>query len=78
MTIGTGLVALAAGLAVAIAAVGSATAQGRTAVAALDAIWRQPDAVGDVRGAMMLALAFQEALTIFVMLVALMLALKVG
>ena len=72
-----GLVALAAGLAVAIAAVGSATAQGKTAVAALDAFWRQPDAVGDVRGAMMLALAFQEALTIFVMLVALMLALKV-
>lgn len=72
-----GLVALAAGLAVAIAAVGSATAQGKTAVAALDAIWRQPDATADVRGTFMLALAFQEALTIFVMLISLILALKV-
>lgn len=73
-----GLIALAAGLGVALAAIGSATAQGRTAAAALDAMWRQPEAAGDIRTAMMLALAFMEFLTILVLLVAFMLVGKVG
>ena len=72
------LIALAAGLGVALAAIGSATAQGRTAAAAMDAIWRQPEAAGDIRTAMMLALAFMEFLTILVLLVAFMLVGKVG
>ncbi len=53
-------------LAVAIAAFGSATAQGRTAAAAMEAISRQPEAGGRIFISMLLALAFMEALTLFV------------
>ncbi|MGE5591588.1 MAG: ATP synthase F0 subunit C [Bacillota bacterium] len=61
---------VAAVVALAIAAFASATAQGRTASAAMDAIWRQPEAAGRIQTAMMLALAFMEALTLFVLAVA--------
>ncbi|MHB9143869.1 MAG: ATP synthase F0 subunit C [Symbiobacteriia bacterium] len=61
---------VAAVIALAIAAASSATAQGRTAAAAMDAIWRQPEAYGRIQTAMMLALAFMEALTLFVLVVA--------
>jgi len=57
---------VAASLAIAAAAIGSATAQGKAAAAAMDAIWRQPEAANDVRTSMMLALVFMEALTLFV------------
>lgn len=57
-------------VALAIAAASSATAQGRTAAAAMDALWRQPEAAGRIQTLMMLALAFMEALTLFVLVVA--------
>jgi F-type H+-transporting ATPase subunit c len=72
-----GIIALAAGLGVALAAVGTATAQGRTASAAIDAIWRQPEAASEIRTSMMLALAFMEFLTIMVLLVSFMLIGKI-
>ncbi len=78
ISVGAGLIALAAGLGVAFAAIGSATAQGRTAAAALDAMWRQPEASGAIQTAMMLALAFMEFLTILVLLVAFMIVGKIG
>ncbi|HEY3314702.1 MAG TPA: ATP synthase F0 subunit C [Bacillota bacterium] len=56
----------AAAIAIAAAAIGSATAQGKAAAAAMDAIWRQPEAANDIRTSMMLALVFMEALTLFV------------
>jgi len=52
--------------AMAIAAIGSALSQGRTASAAMEATWRQPEAAGNIRTSMMLALVFMEALTLFV------------
>lgn len=57
-------------VALAIAAASSANAQGRTASAAMDALWRQPEAAGRIQTLMMLALAFMEALTLFVLVVA--------
>ncbi len=62
-----GLFAAVAVLAMAAAAFGSAAAQGKTAMTAMDAIWRQPEAGGRVQTSMMLGLAFMEALTLFVL-----------
>jgi F-type H+-transporting ATPase subunit c len=53
-------------VAIALAAVGSALAQGRASSAAMEATWLQPEAAGDIRTSMMLALVFMEALTLFV------------
>jgi len=52
--------------AMALAAIGSATSQGRTASMAMEATWKQPEAAGNARTSMMLALVFMEALTLFV------------
>jgi F-type H+-transporting ATPase subunit c len=65
-------------LAVALAAVGSAFSQSRTAAAAMEASWRAPGAAGNVRTTMMLALVFMEALTLFVFAVVFVLAARVG
>ncbi|MGE5560310.1 MAG: F0F1 ATP synthase subunit C [Chloroflexota bacterium] len=58
-----------AGLAVigiGLAALGSASGQGRAAASAMDAIARQPGAFGDIRSTLLVALAFMETLTLFV------------
>lgn len=49
----------------AFAAFGSALGQSRAAVAAMDAIWRQPEAAGRIQTALILSLAFIESLTLF-------------
>ena len=77
MTIGAGLVALAAGIAVSIAAIGPGIGQGNAAAKAMEAIARQPEAVGDIRTSLILALAFMEALTIYGLLIAFLLLGKI-
>ncbi len=52
--------------AMAIAAAGSAFAQGKAGAAAMEATWRQPEAAADIRTSMLLGLVFMEALTLFV------------
>ena len=65
-TIGSGgLGALGAGLAVAIAAHGCGMAQGRLAGSALEGMALNPQASGDIRTSMMIALAFPESLVLF-------------
>ena len=44
---------------------------------AMDSIARQPEAAGDIRGALVISLALMEALTIYGMLVAFMLVGKI-
>jgi len=61
-----GLFASAAMISLAIAAFGSALAEGRTAEAAMNALWRQPEVAGRIFMFMILALAFMEALALFV------------
>lgn len=78
MLTGAALFGVGAVIAMAAAAIGSAHAQGKTASAAMDAIWRQPEAAGDIRTSMMLAMAFMEALTLFVLAIVFVLAGKVG
>jgi len=58
-----GIIALAAALAVAIATIGPGLGQGIAASKAMEAIARQPEASGDIRTSLILALAFMEALT---------------
>mgnify|MGYP005853451741 CR=1 FL=1 len=68
-----GMIALGAALAVAIATIGPALAQGNTAGKAMESIARQPEAAGEIRTALILSLAFMEALTIYGLLIAFML-----
>lgn len=72
-----GLIAIAAALVLSITAIGTALAQGKTASHAMDAIARQPEAAGNIRGSLILSLALMEALTIYGMLVAFMLVGKI-
>ena len=66
------LLGLAAALAVAIATIGPGLGQGIAASKAMEAIARQPEAAGDIRTSLILALAFMEALTIYGLLIAFM------
>ena len=70
-------VALAAGLAIALAAFGGALGQGKAAAAALEGIARNPDAAGKIQTPMIIALALIESLVIYALLIAFMLQGKV-
>ena len=73
----SGTIALEAALALALTAAATAIGQGITASKAMDAIARQPEAAGSIRGALVISLALMEALTIYGMLVAFMLIGKI-
>ena len=66
------LLGIAAALAIAIATIGPGIGQGLAASKAMDAIARKPEASGDIRTSLILALAFMEALTIYGLLIAFM------
>ena len=72
-----GLIAIAAALVLCVTATFTAISQGRTATKAMESIARQPEAAGDIRGALVISLALMEALTIYGMLVAFMLVSKI-
>ena len=71
------IIALAAALAVALSTIGPAIGQGLTASNAMEAIARQPEAAGNIRSSMIIAMALMEALTIYGLLIAFMLVAKV-
>jgi F-type H+-transporting ATPase subunit c len=73
-----GFIALAAALAIALAALGGALGQARAAAAALEGITRNPGSRGDVFVPFILALALIESLVIYALIIAFMLAGKVG
>ena len=73
-----GWIALAAGLAIGIAALGGGIGQGRAAAAALDGIARNPGAAGQIRGPMILGLALIESLVIYALIIAILLWLKIS
>ena len=73
----SGSIAIAAALVLALTAMATAIGQGMTASHAMDAIARQPEAAGSIRGALVISLALMEALTIYGMLVAFMLVGKI-
>lgn len=62
-----------AAFALAITALGSAIAQGRAASSAMEGIARQPEAKGPITQTLILALAFIESLTLYVLLISIIL-----
>ena len=73
----SGLIAIAAAIAIAVSTLGPAIAQGITAGKAMDAIARQPEAAGDIRSTLILSMGLMEALTIYGLLIAFMLVAKI-
>ena len=70
----SGLIAIAAALAIAISTIAPAIGQGLTASKAMEAIARQPE---DIRSTLILSLGLMEALTIYGLLIAFMLVAKI-
>lgn len=68
---------LSVAIAVCVAALSSAFSQGIATRAAMEGIARQPEASGDIRTTLILALAFIEALTLFSFVVAILLWTKI-
>jgi F-type H+-transporting ATPase subunit c len=62
-----------ASFALAIAAMGSALAQGNATGKALESIARQPEARGPITQSLIVGLAFIESLTLYVLLIAIVL-----
>ena len=56
-----------------LAAAGAALGQGRAVASATEAIARNPGAVGEIRGALILGLVLIESLVIYVLLISLIL-----
>ena len=71
------IIAIAAAAVLAISTIAPAIAQGVTAKSAMEAIARQPEAAGNVRSTLIVAMAMMEALTIYGLLVAFMLIAKI-
>lgn len=71
------IIALAAALAVALSTIGPGIGQGIAASKAMEAMARQPEAAGNIRSSMIIALALMEALTIYGLLIAFMLIGKI-
>ncbi|MBP5166951.1 MAG: ATP synthase F0 subunit C [Oscillospiraceae bacterium] len=72
------ITALAAAITIAVSTIGPAIAQGITAKSALESMARQPEAAGNIRSTMIVALALIEALTIYGLLIAFMLISKIS
>ncbi|NLL21369.1 MAG: ATP synthase F0 subunit C [Firmicutes bacterium] len=72
-----GLAYVGAALAVGLAALGSGIGQGFATRGAMEGIARQPEASGDIRTTLILALAFMEALTLFSFVISILLWTKI-
>ena len=68
--------ALAVGFGLPVAVLSAALAQGKAAAAAMEGIARQPDAVGDIRGTLIISLALIESLVIYSLLIFFLLSSK--
>ena len=67
------MLALAAGIAIGVAALGAALGQGKAAAAALEGIARNPGAADKLQTPLLLSLAFMEALGILAFVIAILL-----
>merc|ERR1711933_10476 len=67
------LSAVGAGFAIGLAAIGSGVGQGIASGRCIDGISRQPEVADDLRGVLLLSLAFIESLTIYGLVIALVL-----
>ncbi len=72
-----GLIALAAGLGLGIAAFGTALAQGRATAAAMESIGRNPNSADRIFTPLIVGLALMEALTLYALVIGFNLAGKI-
>jgi F-type H+-transporting ATPase subunit c len=72
----SGFYALAAGLAMGVAALGGALAQGKIGAAAMDGIARNPQAQGNMFVSMIIGLVLIESLVIYALVIAFLLVGK--
>lgn len=72
------MIALAAGIAIAGAAIGAALGQGRAVAAAMESIGRNPNSADRIQTPMILGLAFIEALAIYALVIAFLLQGKIS
>lgn len=70
------LAQFAAGIGAALAVIGAGIGIGRLAAAAMEAIGRQPEAVGDLRTTMIIAAALIEGVTLFALVICFLLTGK--
>ncbi len=70
-----GMAVLVAGIGAGLAAIGAGMGIGRLAASACESIARQPEASGDIRGAMILTAAFIEGVALFGVVTCLLIAL---
>lgn len=73
----SGIIAIAAAIAIAVSTIAPALGQGMTAKSAMESIARQPDASKEIRSTLIISLALMEALAIYGLLIAFMLVAKV-
>ena len=64
---------IVAGVGIVVGTLGPAIVEGRAAVAALEGMTRQPEAAGDLRTTLLIAMALLESTAIYVLLVILIL-----
>ncbi|MDY4486851.1 MAG: ATP synthase F0 subunit C [Candidatus Limivicinus sp.] len=73
----SGTIAIAVAIMMGLCVCGPAIAQGMVASKTMESIARQPEAAGQLRSSMILALGLIEALTIYGLLIAFMLVGKI-
>ena len=73
----SGLIALAAAIAISVSTIFPALSQGWASKAAMESIARQPDAARDIRSTLIISLALMEALTIYGLLIGFLIASKI-
>jgi F-type H+-transporting ATPase subunit c len=71
-SLGLGFAVIGAGLAAGLACIGAGIGIGRLAAASMESMARQPEASGDIRGAMILTAAFIEGVCLFSVVVGLL------
>ncbi len=71
-----GLAYLAAGIGGGLAIIGGGLEIGKLAASAMEGIARQPNAAGEVRGAMIVAAGLIEGATLFALVIMIILAFK--
>jgi len=73
-----GLIALAAGICLGVAALGTALGQGRATAAAMESIGRNPQSADRLQTPLIIGLALMEALTLYALVIAFFLQGKIG
>ena len=73
----SGIIAIAAALAIALSTLGPGIGQGLAASKEMEAMARQPEMAKEIRSSLILSLGLMEALTIYGLLIAFMLMAKI-